>query len=110
MKTLTILHLFFSKYGKDLTISVQFVIAVSTFAQYEKFDESCYKNFNYNLLYPEPSFDNCLYICNTCHLKVKCSKTPCQSVFNKLSIEPIPNELSELRRLEKVLYISKDFV
>ena len=68
-----------------------------------KFDQSCYRNFNDNILFPEPSFDGNLYICSTCHLKVKNNKVPCQAVFNKLGIEPIPKELSELRRLEKVL-------
>ena len=36
-------------------------------------------------------------------MKVKYSNTPCQSLFNKLSIEPESKELSDLRRLEKVI-------
>ena len=75
-----------------------------------KFDQSCYKDFNENLLFAEPSFDNCFYICNTCHQKVKSNKTPCQAVLNKLSIEPIPRRTKQLEKTRESPYISKDFV
>eukprot|EP00111_Clytia_hemisphaerica_P014679 TCONS_00043273-protein len=49
------------------------------------------------------SFDGQLYICKTCHNKLKKDNLPCQSVKNKLDIYELPAEFHTLRRLEKVL-------
>ena len=32
---------------------------------------------------------------------------PCQSVFNKMSLDPIPDELKDLKNLEKNLIFKK---
>ena len=52
------------------------------------------------------SFDSRQYICHTCHKKLKKQKIPCQAVCNKLQHFEFPNEISHLRKLEKVI-ISK---
>uniref|UniRef100_A0A7M5WQX0 DUF6570 domain-containing protein n=1 Tax=Clytia hemisphaerica TaxID=252671 RepID=A0A7M5WQX0_9CNID len=49
------------------------------------------------------SFDGQLYICKTCHNKLKKGDLPCQSVKNKLSLDELPEEFHTLRRLEKIL-------
>ena len=67
------------------------------------FDESKYQVSNDLMASRIESFDNNEYICETCHSKLKKGHTPCQAVFNKLEIFELPNELSDLRNLEKVL-------
>jgi len=52
------------------------------------------------------SFDTNYYICLTCDQYIKKKKVPCQSVWNKLVLDDIPEELSMLNRLENIL-ISK---
>ena len=49
------------------------------------------------------SYDGRLYICRTCHNKVKKNNGPCQIVSNTLAVELLPNEFRDLRRLERVL-------
>ena len=49
------------------------------------------------------SFDGKIYICRTCDKNLKKNKIPCQAVVNKLHIMNLPNEFSNLRKLEKVL-------
>ena len=43
------------------------------------------------------------YICDTCHKHPSRNKMPCQAVFNKMSLDPIPDELKDLKVLEKKL-------
>ena len=50
-----------------------------------------------------PTFDGGEYICNTCHLKLKKGKIPCQAVFNRMEVDEISLELDRLRKLESVL-------
>ena len=52
------------------------------------------------------SYDDCKYICVTCDRHLKKHDIPCQAVWNKLSIDKLPDEISCFNRLEKVL-ISK---
>ena len=52
------------------------------------------------------SYDQCKYICKTCDRHLKKKQIPCQAVWNKLSIDEIPDQLKCLNRLEKIL-ISK---
>ena len=52
------------------------------------------------------SFDGLFYICITCDSKVIKGKTPCQTVYNKLQVENLPQQFDSIRRLERVL-ISK---
>ena len=49
------------------------------------------------------SYDHGVYICKTCHSKVKKNKVSCQAVSNKLSVEWLAREFGNLRRLETVL-------
>ena len=46
------------------------------------------------------------YVCETCHKHLSKNVIPCQAVCNIMEIDPIPNELKDLKCLEKIL-ISK---
>ena len=48
-------------------------------------------------------YDHGVYICKTCHSKVKKNKVPCQAVSNKLSVKWLPREFRNPRRLETLL-------
>jgi len=50
------------------------------------------------------SFNGNMYICNTCHVTIKKkNKTPCQAVYNNLSVDDVPPELAGLAKLEQIL-------
>ena len=59
--------------------------------------------------YPVRSFDEKIYICNTCHKHLSRNEMPCQAVFNKMNLDPIPDELKDLKELEKKI-ISKGII
>ena len=50
---------------------------------------------NAELYRPVRSFDSKTYICDTCHLHVSRNEMSCQAVFNKISLDPIPDGLNE---------------
>ena len=47
------------------------------------------------------SFDKKTYICDACYKHLSGNEMPCQAVFNKMSLDPIPNELKDFKKLEK---------
>ena len=49
------------------------------------------------LCYPVKSFDEKLYICETYHKRLCKNKIPCQSVSNKMALDPIPDELKDFK-------------
>ena len=49
------------------------------------------------------SFDEKNYIGHTCHKHLSRNDMPCQAIFNKMSLDPIPDELKDLKKLEKML-------
>ena len=49
------------------------------------------------------SFDEKIYISDTYHKHLSRNETPCQAVFNKMSLDSIPDELKDLKKLEKNL-------
>ena len=53
--------------------------------------------------YEVSSVDGLLYICGTCHKKLLKSEIPAQSIWNKLGISLLPDELANLNRLEKAI-------
>ena len=59
-----------------------------------------------DLYHPVKSYDEKFYICETCHKHLHKNEIPCQAVSNKMALDPIPDEIRHLRKLEKVL-ISK---
>ena len=59
--------------------------------------------------YPVRSFDEKIYICNTCHKHLSRNQMPYQAVFNKMNLDPIPDELKDLKELEKKI-ISKGII
>ena len=54
------------------------------------------------LYHPVKSFDEKLYICETCHKHLNKTEIPCQAICNKMAVDPIPNELKNFKKLEKV--------
>ena len=52
------------------------------------------------------SFGEKTCICDKCHKHLSKNEIPCQAVFNKMSLDPIPDELKDFKNLEKIL-ISK---
>ena len=56
--------------------------------------------FSYSFVH---SFDGKLYICLTCHRKLKRHIIPDISVFNKLSLSEFPEDFPQLNRLEKFI-------
>ena len=56
-----------------------------------------------NFYHEVTSFDCKIYICRTCHKKMKKSEIPAQAVWNKLDIFLLPADLANLNRLERVI-------
>ena len=52
------------------------------------------------------SFDEKSYIYDTCHKHLSRNEMQSQAVFNKMSLDPIPDELKDLKKLDEIL-ISK---
>ena len=48
------------------------------------------------------SFDEKTYIYETCHKHISRNEMPCQAVFDKMSLDPIPDELKNLKKSEKL--------
>ena len=70
------------------------------------FKEQSYENVNHEVFASRvESFDGCEYICKTCNLKLKSKKqqVPCQATCNKLEVFKLPQRLSVVNRLERVL-------
>ena len=42
------------------------------------------------------SFDEKLYICETCHKHLYNDEIPCKAVYNKMPLDPIADELKDL--------------
>ena len=55
------------------------------------------------------SFDVKTCICDTCHKHLSRNEMSFQAVFNKMSLDHIPDELKDLKKLEKIL-ISKKMI
>ena len=47
------------------------------------------------------SFDEKLNICETCQKHLYKSETPCQGVCNKMALDSIPDQLKDLKKIEK---------
>ena len=68
-----------------------------------RFDFNSYSSLVKELVHLVLSYDGRLYICRTCHNKVKKNNVPSQAVSNRLAAELLPNEFRDLCRLERVL-------
>ena len=67
-----------------------------------------FEHEKYNILTAEMyrsvrSFDEKIYISDTYHKHLSRNEIPCQAVFNKMSLDSIPDELKDLKKLEKNL-------
>ena len=62
------------------------------------------------LYHPVKSFDEKLYICETCHKHLCKKEIPCQEVCNKMMLDAIPDELKELKKTRKSIYFQDNFV
>ena len=71
-----------------------------------QFEQEKYNIFAAELYCSVRSFDEKNYICHTCHKHFSRNEIPCQAVFNKMSLDPIQDELKDLKESEKIL-ISK---
>ena len=49
------------------------------------------------------SLDEKIYIYNKCYKHLSRNEMPCQAVFNKMSLHTIPDDLKDLKKLEKKL-------
>ena len=49
-----------------------------------------------------------IYICYTCHKHLCRNEIPSQAVFNKMSLDPISDELKDLKKLRKNLNFSEN--
>ena len=74
---------------------ISFIIYGNKVYIYPLFDQS-------SLTFVE-SFDGRFYICNTCTKRIKTGSTPCQAVSNSLEVYDFPEDLKNIRRLERVL-------
>ena len=72
--------------------------------EYEK-----YHILTAELFCPFRSFDEKTYICDTCHKHLPKNEMQCQAVFNKVSLDLIPDELNDFKKIEKIL-ISKRII
>ena len=70
------------------------------------FKQEKYHILSEELYNPVKLFDTKLYICETCHKCLIKNEIPCQAVYNKMALSPIPDSLKDLKKIEKVL-ISK---
>ena len=68
----------------------------------QKFIETKYEWYK-NRNYAQPSFDGNFYVCSTFHNKLRKKNIPCQAVCNEMFIQVIPEQLSHLKRLERIL-------
>ena len=48
------------------------------------------------------SFDEKLYICETCYKHLHKNEILCQAVCNKITLDPIPDELKDLKKKKKI--------
>ena len=55
------------------------------------------------------SFDEITYIFDTCHKLLSRNEISCQAVFSKMSLDPIPDELKDLKKVAKI-FISKRII
>ena len=51
----------------------------------------------------QSSYDGKEYICKTCHSKAIQGRLPCQAIVNNLTVDDIPTELGNLKKLEQIL-------
>ena len=63
-----------------------------------------FKHEKYQILTSElhhslKSFDEKLYICETCNKHLYKDEIPCQAVYNKMALDPIHDELKSVERL-----------
>ena len=49
------------------------------------------------------SFDEKTYICDTCHEHLSRNEMSCQSVFNGMNLDHIPDGLKDFKKLENIL-------
>ena len=59
--------------------------------------------FTSELCYPVKSFDEKFYICETSQKYLYKNEMPCQAVYNKMALHPIPDELKDFEKIRKTL-------
>ena len=62
------------------------------------FQHGKYQILTSELYHPVKSFDEKLHVCETCHKYVYKNEILCQAVCNKMAVDPIINELKDLKK------------
>ena len=57
-----------------------------------------YQILNLELFHPVKSFDEKLYICETCHKHLYKNKIPYRAVYNKMALDHIPEDFKKFRK------------
>ena len=65
--------------------------------------DKLFKHEKYHILtaelyHPVKSFDEKLYICETCHKHLCKAEIPCQAVCSKMALDPIPHESKDYEK------------
>ena len=71
------------------------------------FEHEKYNILTAELHRPVRSFDEKIYICDACHKHLSRNKIPYQAVFSKMSLDSIPDELKDFKKLENILISKK---
>ena len=58
---------------------------------------------------PVRSFDEKIYVCDTCHKHLSRNEMPYQAVFSNMSVDPIQDKLKDFKKSGKIL-ISKGII
>ena len=53
------------------------------------------------------SLDEKTYICETCHKQLSRNEMPCQAVFNKMKLDPIPDQLKDFKKFKITLIFKR---
>ena len=94
--------------------SPYYIRAICHRSLYQRCVRLC-KHEKYDILTPElyhpvKSFDEKLYICETCHKHLDKNEIPCQAVCNKMAVNLIPNELKDFKKVRQSFNFRKNFV
>ena len=100
------LHYYIEQFNRGIREGPYYICVVCNRLLYRKsvleFKKEKY-HLNVCIFTTVKSFNYKLYICNTCHMKIKKNRVSCQAVENNRAVDDIPPELSSLEKLEQIL-------
>ena len=93
----------FEPFCQQIRRSLYFICIVCQWCFYKctasSFEHEKYHILTIELYCPVRAFEENIYICNSCHKHLSKNGMLCQKVFNKMSLDPIPDELNDLKSL-----------